>query len=496
MDLDRGEIVIQRISNGLHEVGIDTGSPVNDLIFVCIVLAGAAFFLALILYVRQRASGRGRDGEGFDRMGGVLGRLEKLEMTINQFKTDTARSFEMFRGDVGYLKQDLDDIKQAVSGGEYGRGAGSQSASAAVQREQNYSNTSMVESVAVERKPVIVAPPVRSDPLAAKLAKTRNSFFSFMKQIFASKPLVSQEMLEEIEIQLVSADMGVQTARILIEDVKRDIEIGAQVDQNALAGIFKMKILQLLETNATIDTEINPIRRAGEPLVVMMVGVNGVGKTTTTAKLAAKWKDAGAKVLMVAADTFRAAAVEQLVEWGNRIGVAVVSGAADAKPSTVVFDAMQRAKAEGVDVVIIDTAGRLHTKSNLMQELEGVRNVIQKVDPTAPHETILVLDGTTGVNALSQAKEFNQAVPLTGLIITKLDGTPKGGIIIAIKNELGIPVRYLGVGEAKEDLRHFVAREFVEALFSLPEEEGVSVNGETRRRRRGSSGSLDRAVEG
>ena len=208
------------------------------------------------------------------------------------------------------------------------------------------------------------------------------------------------------------------------------------------------------------------------PLVVLVVGVNGVGKTTTVAKLATRYQSQGKKVLAVAADTFRAAAVQQLQEWGSRKSFEVYAGAENAKPAAVVFDGMIAAKEKGVDVVLIDTAGRLHTKSNLMQELEGVRNSIRRHIPDAPHETILVVDGISGQNALMQARDFNASTPLTGLVVTKLDGTPKGGIIVAISQELKIPVMYVGVGEKAEDLLPFSADEFVEGLFA---EEGETV---------------------
>jgi fused signal recognition particle receptor len=205
---------------------------------------------------------------------------------------------------------------------------------------------------------------------------------------------------------------------------------------------------------------------SGSPQVILVVGVNGVGKTTTVAKLAARYSKQGKRVMVIAADTFRAAAVQQLEEWSKRVGFTLVKGAENAKPGAVVFDGMAAAKDGSVDVVLIDTAGRLHTKSNLMQELEGVRNSIRKHVPDAPHETILVLDGVSGQNALAQAREFNGAVQLTGIVVTKLDGTPKGGILIAISQELKIPVLYVGVGEKAEDLIPFDADQFVDALLS------------------------------
>lgn len=249
---------------------------------------------------------------------------------------------------------------------------------------------------------------------------------------------------------------------------------------------MKSKLHSLLDQGR--GRAIEPRRKESGPMVVLVVGVNGVGKTTTVAKLANQWNEQGARVLLVAADTYRAAAVEQLRDWGTRIGVEVVSGGTDAKPAAVVFDAMAKGKAENFDVVLIDTAGRLHTRSNLMQELEGVLNVIRKHQSDAPHETILVVDGTTGQNALAQATEFNAAAPLTGLIVTKLDGTPKGGIVVAIRRELGIPVRYIGVGESSADLREFDAAEFVEALLGEDSYQGSQTvdqsNAFKRRRRR------------
>jgi fused signal recognition particle receptor len=495
--MEQGMVIIERVAKIVNRLGINTGDQRHDVIAACLILAAIAFILAIYLLMRQW--GRRRD-DGFDRMGGLVGRLEKLEMTINQFKSDTARSLELFRGDMGFVKQDLLEIKKALSTGEPLGGGGGGAAVGSSGRggaDSEHSKSTLIEAPApVEPRPMNPAL-MRTEPLSAKLARTRNPFFSFLKELFSRKPQADSEMLDEIEVQLVSADMGIKTAHALVEEVKKEVANGMRVDQNMLAGIFKMKILNLLEGRSPIDTEIHPLRREQGPMVVMVLGVNGVGKTTTAAKLAAKWKNAGAKVLLVAADTYRAAAVEQLIEWGRRVGVPVLTGVPDAKPATVVFDAMQRAKVEGMDVILIDTAGRLHTKANLMQELQGIKNIIQKSDPTAPHETILILDGTTGTNALAQAKEFNEAVPLTGLVVTKLDGTPKGGIVVAIKAELGIPVRYIGVGESKEDLRPFVARDFAEALFSPPEASLTSsAHAEVRKKRRSSSGAVPQSPDG
>lgn len=287
----------------------------------------------------------------------------------------------------------------------------------------------------------------------------------------------------------------------LIEHVRDEVKAGKEITREDLVGAVKERLVDILTADvAAID--IDRIRResGGEgPVIIMVVGVNGAGKTTSAAKLAGIFKNQGKKVFLAAADTFRAAAVEQLRTWSERLDVSLVSGAPDAKPATVAYDAVVRAKEEDADVLIIDTAGRLHTKSNLMQELSGIKNIISRHVESAPHETILVVDGSTGQNALNQAREFNAAIPLTGVIVTKLDGTSKGGIIAAIKDELDISIRYIGVGESVDDLREFDAEEFVEALFDTSDENEDSFtlggsqkssHGDARRRRRDqSSGS-------
>lgn len=340
----------------------------------------------------------------------------------------------------------------------------------------------------------------RTESLTTRLAKTRQGFFARLKSVFVRKPTLDAETLGEVEAILVSADIGIKTAQSLLEDIKAELSAGQAVNESAVISMLKVKLLQILEVGDTGEPLRYPKRTSSGPRVVMVVGVNGVGKTTTTAKLAHVWKSQGSKVLLVAADTFRAAAVEQLKEWGSRVDVRVFAGIPDAKPQTVVFDAMKVAQEEEYDVVLIDTAGRLHTKSNLMQELEGVKATLERQQSGAPHETLLVLDGSTGQNALNQAREFNESLRLSGLIVTKLDGTPRGGVVVAIKNELGVPIRYIGVGESKNDLRPFVARDFVEALFDARADggadgnstsgadtggsEALSAHGETRRRKR------------
>jgi len=319
------------------------------------------------------------------------------------------------------------------------------------------------------------------------LRKTSSGLFDRIRAVFGGKPAFDAEMLADLEALLIAGDLGVKIVSELIDQVKKEIADSRPLTENDLIGILKLKLLSLFEAGAPRNPGLIVNESGHRPTVVLIVGVNGVGKTTTSAKLAAQSSALGAKVMLVAADTFRAAAVEQLQSWGRDLKIPVVSGAPEAKPATVVFDGMKRAQEEGIDLLIIDTAGRLHTKSNLMQELAGLVNTLRRFQPDVPHETLLVVDGSTGQNAIQQAREFNEATKLTGLVVTKLDGTPKGGVVAAIKSELGIPVRYIGVGEAKEDLRPFVAREFVEALFDRGEEPRVvvSAHGERRRRRAG-----------
>ena len=486
------------INNLFQRLGLSTDSPERTLliVFAALITVGIGMIALLLL------KGRGQ-GPETDRLGGALGRLEKLERNLNELRTETVRAVELFRGDTGFLKQELREIRSLLMGGSPrppSDGGSSHEfesnetetipSQPSTEEDQGRGSWIAPDADDIEKKTVEIAPvPEENEGLSRRLIKSRVGFFTRMKQLFVGKTKLNPADLEELEAQLVGSDLGIKTVHALVEEVKNDLNQGVEIDEAGLNGIFKKKVLSILEEGVSTNSGILPIRRGNHPLVVMMVGVNGVGKTTTTAKLASLWKDNGAKILMVAADTFRAAAVEQIIEWGNRIDVPVVSGAPDAKPQTVVFDAMQRATKESFDVVIIDTAGRLHTKTNLMQELEGVKNILTRTIPEAPHETILVVDGTTGSNAVNQARDFNAAVPLTGLIVTKLDGTPKGGVVVAIKSELGIPIRYIGVGEGRKDLRPFVASDFVEALFDPAEAKSedsqtLSAHGETRRRKR------------
>lgn len=320
------------------------------------------------------------------------------------------------------------------------------------------------------------------------LSKTRTSFFSKLKDLFQGKSEISEDIYASLEEILITSDIGVKTSRKLLAELSKEVADFKNLDQGKLTSFLKNQISDILADER--DPEIKAIKQDSGPLVLLIVGVNGVGKTTTIAKLSAKFKAQGARVLLGACDTFRAAAGEQLEHWASKIGVDIVQGADNAKPSTVAYQTIHRGIEEDFDVVIIDTAGRLHTKVNLMNELQSVVKIIEREQKGAPHESILVLDATTGQNALQQAREFSKVVGLTGIVVTKLDGTPKGGIVVAIKDELGIPIRYIGVGEGAGDLKVFSATEFAEGLLGINLEGGsgndqtVSAKGQARRNRR------------
>lgn len=298
------------------------------------------------------------------------------------------------------------------------------------------------------------------------LSRTRKTFVRQIDTLFLGKKTIDAELLEDLEEILIMADIGAATTMELLDKTREQVRRNALSDAQALKTSLKEMILSyLLNANQPVDS----VLPAHGPFVVMVLGVNGVGKTTTIGKLAHKFTRAGQKVLLVAADTFRAAASEQLQIWGKRVGVEVVAQQAGADPSSVVYDALDYAKPRNFDVVLVDTAGRLHTKINLMEELKKIKRVMDKKIPGAPHEILLVLDATTGQNAISQARLFNEAVDVTGLALTKLDGTAKGGIVINICREFNIPIRFIGIGEQMEDLRDFEPNEFVEALFAESE---------------------------
>jgi fused signal recognition particle receptor len=299
------------------------------------------------------------------------------------------------------------------------------------------------------------------DKLKAGLEKTRKSFTEKIEQLVIGYATIEDELLDDLEAVLLSADVGVPTTTKLMTEIRNGIRNKQINSPDDLKPFLQDKInAMLLCKHHPEPIEYDP------PTVILIVGVNGVGKTTTIGKLANYYHESGKKVLIAAADTFRAAAIDQLEIWGQRAGTEIIKHAEGSDPAAVAFDAVQAAKARKVDIVMIDTAGRLHTKANLMEELKKINRVIAKEIPAAPHETLLVLDATTGQNAISQAKLFGDAVALTGVVLTKLDGTAKGGVVIAINNELSLPVKWIGVGEGVNDLRPFAAAEFAAALFS------------------------------
>lgn len=296
------------------------------------------------------------------------------------------------------------------------------------------------------------------------LKKTKTSVFDKIATAIAGKSKVDDEVLDNLEGALVSADVGVETTLEIIRRIEARVQRDKYVGTSELMRLLKEEIAALFAGDAS-ETEGFVLSDNHRPFVIMVVGVNGVGKTTTIGKLAKHYSDKGLKVVLGAADTFRAAAVEQLCIWGDRVGVPVVKQQMGSDPASVAYDTVSSAVASDADVVIIDTAGRLHNKVGLMNELTKIKNVMKKVVPTAPDEVLLVLDGSTGQNAFEQAKQFIKATEVTSLAITKLDGTAKGGVVIGISHELGVPVRYIGLGERVEDLQPFNAMEYVDSLF-------------------------------
>ena len=305
----------------------------------------------------------------------------------------------------------------------------------------------------------------KKETLDKGLSKTKENVFTKITRAIAGKSKVDDAVLDNLEEVLITSDVGVETTLKIIDRIEKRVERDKYVTTSELTGILRDEIANLLTENKTEDAEGFALPEDKKPYVIMVVGVNGVGKTTTIGKLAYQFKKVGKKVYLGAADTFRAAAVEQLVIWSERVGVPIVKQKMGSDPASVAFDALSSAKANDADVVIIDTAGRLHNKINLMNELTKIKNVMKKVVPDAPHEILLVLDGSTGQNAFEQAKQFTAATEVNALAVTKLDGTAKGGVVIGISDQFKIPVKYIGLGEGIEDLQVFRKREFVNSLF-------------------------------
>jgi len=294
------------------------------------------------------------------------------------------------------------------------------------------------------------------------LEKTRKQFVSKVESVVIGYAQIDEDFLDDLEAVMLTSDLGVKTTEYLMKEIRRGVTEGIINHTGDVMGFMEERVAELLNDQEE-ELEMH------KPEVILVVGVNGVGKTTTIAKLAHYYKEQGKNIVIAAGDTFRAAASEQLSIWADRVGVPIVKHQEGADPAAVVFDAINSALAKNADLVIVDTAGRLHTKTNLMEELKKIGRVANRLVEGAPHQTLLVLDGTTGQNAVSQAKLFGQAVPVNGIVVTKLDGTAKGGVVISIKEELGVPVRWIGVGEGMDDLRPFNAKDFAKALFGKGE---------------------------
>lgn len=336
--------------------------------------------------------------------------------------------------------------------------------------EATIEESQAIEEVAeVELEPIVASEPT-PEPVATQekydkgLAKTRKTFKQRMNELFANFRSVDEDFFEEVEETLISADVGFETSMRIADELRQEVKLRNAKKPGAVQNAIIEKLVDLYEEEGL--NEVNELNLQPNGLsVFLFVGVNGVGKTTSIGKLANQYREQGKKVLLAAADTFRAGAIDQLVVWGEHAQVEVVRGKAGGDPAAVVFDAMQRAKEENADVLLVDTAGRLQNKVNLMNELDKIKRIIQRVDPEAPHEVLLVLDATTGQNAMTQAKQFKETTDVTGLVLTKLDGTAKGGIVLAIRNELHLPVKLVGLGEGIDDLEPFNPNDFVVGLF-------------------------------
>ncbi len=465
----------------------------------------ALIFVTLILSLLAiRNTSPEKAFSGFDKLNELVQRLT-AQLIDTQARSDREHTELLSRlnkvtADLHHLQAEVAELAQVVLAGA--TETPTEKKNELIQRFVEAVEAPRDEAAFIRPEPVAISPELveiqaalaelkPQEALSTGLEKTRRQFFSKFRALFRGETLPA-ESIEELEELLISSDLGVRTTSELIRRIKGLPE----ATEGSVRHELKELITSILKSD--VAPEIVPVKREGQPLVIVVVGVNGVGKTTTIGKLAAQFKKQGARVLVGACDTFRAAASEQLGVWAERIGVEVVSGPDGTKPTTVAFQAVHRAKDEGFDVLIVDTAGRLHTRVNLMNELVSVLQLIEREQPGAPHESLLVVDATTGQNALQQAREFHQKAKLTGLVVTKLDGTPKGGIVVAIKDELGIPIRYVGVGESVESLRLFSPVDFVEALFQdeVSSSDELSFRGQTRRRRRSESVELGDAKSG
>lgn len=448
--------------------GLSTAAT-NDMIILGVAFFSLiGFFASLILYLRTQRSHNASLSNASDLTGGLRGRLEKLEMNFNNSRTELVRADQFASAELIYIRKELALIKKHLGIKSDQPDAEKVISAAADAPVAIPAEEEIAISPAETQKKTEKSAPLNEEPepLSNRLKNTRKSFLDRFKDLFRERSELDDQSLDELEEILISADIGIKTSQQLLSDCRLSLSSGQSINRAVFLDILRKKIERILSGDGPVEIPVIPERINNTPAVILIIGVNGVGKTTTTAKLAYLWKKSGKNIVMAAADTFRAAAVEQLQSWGKQMDVPVVIGPENCKPATVVFDALDRGLKENADVVLIDTAGRLHNKSNLMQELEGIKNVVLKKYGRLPDETMLVVDAATGQNALAQAREFNSVTPLSGIIVTKLDGTPKGGIVVAIKSELGVPVRYIGVGESKLDLRVFNSVEFTAALLN------------------------------
>ncbi|MCX7945004.1 MAG: signal recognition particle-docking protein FtsY [Deltaproteobacteria bacterium] len=394
-------------------------SGIGDIIFL-IILGGFALLIMLALYKKL-----------------VSKKRSKYEVTPSQKE-------ESLNEAVIEKQEELDEETISIEGGEESG-----------DKEASHEERPEVIPIKVEE----LAKPIQPKTLKEGLKKTHDGFISRLNRIFFSSKSITKQNIDAIEEVLFTSDVGVKTSQRLLDFLSDTLSKKELEDSSKVREALKQKIKEMIKIDAP------PIIFDKKPYIIMVVGVNGVGKTTTIGKLGSKYKALGKTVLFAAGDTFRAAASEQIEIWGERTGIQVVSGQEGGDPAAVIYDAISAAKAKNIDIVIADTAGRLHTKLPLMEELKKVKRVCNKAVEGAPHEIFLVLDANTGQNAISQAREFNEALNITGIILTKLDGTAKGGVVIGICDELKKPIRYIGIGESVEDLRDFDPDEFVEALF-------------------------------
>jgi fused signal recognition particle receptor len=463
----------------------ETTSLLDDkLVFAIGLTALLAAILVLVRLVRRRASaGHVREGAAVcspeGQAGGGQGFTGEPSPAADLHVVDLSLTFKSEGAEASGLAAAIVDGRQGEVSHVPGSQLPAEEVNAGALQADNSCGDVLKSADPIAREPAQDG--AVNGAIAAGMRQTRSSFFNRLKGLFSSRSRIDTSALDDLEELLILSDVGARCASELVDSVREAVKSQREVDQGTLTELLKEGVRRHL---IQVSPEHRIYSGVGSPLIVLVVGVNGVGKTTTVAKLAARYQESGKRVLVVAADTFRAAAVQQLEEWSRRIGFDVVKGAENAKPAAVVFDGMLAAKRssgergdEGeqsagaaYDVVLIDTAGRLHTKANLMQELSGVRNSISRHFPDGPHETVLVVDGVSGQNALMQAREFHEVVSLSGVVVTKLDGTPKGGIVIPISQELKIPVFYVGVGEKAADLVPFVADEFVNGMFDTAQD--------------------------